>query len=51
MLRTTVMPALMALVGVAAIVSSAAAGRIIGVVIGVLLVLAGGLRLYSERGR
>jgi hypothetical protein len=54
MLRTAVLPALMALLGVAIIVRTLAAGGgpiALGLVIGVLFVLAGGLRLYSERGR
>ena len=49
MLRTTVMPSLMVLVGIAAIVRTAAAGRLVGVLIGVLLIAAGGLRLWVER--
>jgi hypothetical protein len=54
MLRTAVLPALMALVGVAVIVRTLAEGGgpvALGLIIGVLLVLAGGLRLYAERGR
>jgi uncharacterized membrane protein HdeD (DUF308 family) len=50
MLRSTVMPALMVVVGIAALVSAAAQGVVMGVVIGVLLMAAGGLRLYAERG-
>jgi hypothetical protein len=54
MLRTAVLPALMALVGLAVIVRTLAEGGgpvALGLIIGVLLVLAGGLRLYAERGR
>jgi hypothetical protein len=54
MLRAAVMPALMALLGMAIIVRTLAAGGgpvALGLVIGVLFVLAGGLRLYAERGR
>jgi hypothetical protein len=51
MLRTTVMPALMLVVGLAVIVRTAAAGREIGILLGVLLVAAGGLRLYAEHRR
>jgi hypothetical protein len=54
MLRTTVLPALMALLGVGIIVRTLAEGGgplALGLIIGVLFVLAGGLRLYSERDR
>jgi hypothetical protein len=54
MLRTAVLPALMALLGVAIIVRTLAAGGgplALGLIIGVLFVLAGGLRLYAERER
>jgi hypothetical protein len=54
MLRTAVMPALMALVGLAIIVRTLAEGGgpvALGLVIGVLFVVAGGLRLYAEHRR
>jgi hypothetical protein len=54
MLRTTVLPALMALLGIAIIIRTLANGGgpvALGLLIGVLFVLAGGLRLYAERGR
>ena len=54
MLRTTVMPALMVLVGVAIVVRTLAEGGgpvALGLVIGALFVVAGGLRLYAERRR
>jgi hypothetical protein len=47
MIRHLLLPALTALVGVAVIVRTALAGRPIGIVLGVLLVAAGGLRLYA----
>ena len=52
MLRTRVLPALMALLGVAIIVRTLLAGGgpvAMGLVIGVLFVAAGALRLYAER--
>jgi hypothetical protein len=51
MLRTTVLPALMALVGVAIIVRTLANGGgpiAMGLIIGVLFVAAGALRIYVE---
>ena len=54
MLRTTILPALMALLGIAIIVRTLVAGGgpvAMGLVIGVLFVLGGGLRLYAERDR
>jgi hypothetical protein len=52
--RTTVLPALMLLLGVAIIVRTIAAGGgpvATGVVLGALFCAAGGLRLYAERRR
>ena len=54
MLRTAVLPALMALLGVAIIVRTLAAGGgpiALGLVIGLLFVAAGALRLYAEHRR
>ena len=54
MARTHVLPALMVLLGVAIVVRTLSAGGgpvAMGLFIGVLFVLAGGLRLYAERGR
>ena len=53
-MRTTVLPALMLLVGLAIIVRTVAAGGgpvATGLVLGVLFCAAGGLRLYAERRR
>ena len=53
-MRTTVLPALMLLVGLAIIVRTVAAGGgpvATGILLGVLFCLAGGLRLYAERRR
>ena len=53
-MRTTVLPVLMLLVGVAIIVRTVAAGGgpvATGVVLGLLFCAAGGLRLYAERRR
>jgi hypothetical protein len=49
--RTTLLPALMLLVGLALIVRTVAAGggaTAAGLVLGILLALAGGLRLWAE---
>ena len=49
--RTHVLPALMILVGIAAVVRTLAAGGGVtaaGLLAGVLLVVAGGLRLWAE---
>ena len=54
MLRTTVMPALMTIIGVAIIVRTLAAGGgpiALGLVIGLLFVAAGALRIYAEHRR
>ncbi len=51
-MRTTVLPALMLLVGLAIIVRTIAAGGgpvATGILIGLLFCAAGGLRLYAER--
>jgi hypothetical protein len=53
-LRTAVMPALMALVGIAIIVRTLAAGGgpvATGILLGVLFTAAGVMRLYAERHR
>ncbi len=53
-MRTTVLPALMLLVGLAIVVRTVAAGGgplATGVLIGLLFCVAGGLRLYAERRR
>ena len=53
-MRTTVLPALMLLVGLAIIVRTVAAGGgpvATGLILGVLFCAAGGLRLYAERRR
>ena len=53
-MRTTVLPALMLLVGLAIVVRTVAAGGgpvATGVILGVLFCAAGGLRLYAERRR
>ena len=46
--RTHVLPALMLLLGVAIIVRTAVLGGGAGYVVGALLALAGGLRLWAE---
>ena len=49
--RTTVLPALMLLVGIAVVVRTLAEGggpTAAGILLGVLLALAGGLRLWAE---
>ena len=49
--RTHVLPALMVLIGIAAIARTLAAGGGVtasGLLLGVLLVVAGGLRLWAE---
>jgi len=51
MLRTTVLPALTALVGVAILVRMVAEGSVFGVVVGLLFVGAGAGRLFVERQR
>lgn len=50
--RTTLLPALMVIVGIAVVVRTLAAGggaTAVGLLIGVLLAVAGGLRLWAER--
>lgn len=50
--RTTLLPALMVLLGVAIVVRTLTLGGgagAVGVVLGVLFVAAGGLRLWAER--
>jgi hypothetical protein len=49
MLRTTVLPALMALVGVAIVVRMAIEGSPFGILVGLLFVAAGAGRIYVER--
>jgi hypothetical protein len=51
-IRTTVLPVLMTLVGVAVLVRTLIEGggaTAVGILMGVLLILAGGLRLWAER--
>ncbi|HWK28897.1 MAG TPA: hypothetical protein VNS09_20210 [Solirubrobacter sp.] len=50
-MRTTLLPVAMVVVGVALIVRMAVLGNVIGIVLGLLFVAAGGGRLYVERGR
>lgn len=53
-MRTTVLPALMVLVGLAIVVRTLAEGGgpvATGIVLGLLFCAAGGLRLYAERRR
>ena len=49
MLRTAVMPALMALVGVAIVVRMAIEGAPLGIAVGALFIAAGAGRIYVER--
>ena len=49
--RTTVLPALMVIVGLAVVIRTLAEGggaTAVGIVLGVLLAVAGGLRLWAE---
>jgi hypothetical protein len=51
MLRTTVLPAVMALLGLVILVQAVVTGDAVvtRLLLGVLFLLAGGLRLYAER--
>jgi hypothetical protein len=49
--RTVVLPALMALIGIAIVVRTAIEGSVLGIVVGLLFVGAGAGRIFVERAR